>query len=966
MEDTTENKMTTMDDLNERCVRLSSSPPRLRTAALFTTILCVLVSARPWWSQSRRFFLNRAEYASGKDLQLVDTSNSFITAPQRSFGPTASSPQQRRSLSTSNRNHCQPIPQVKQRPILPIPLTYYATYPSSGSRITGQLIEALTGLRVQREHGQILRKDAVAVQTRYPHKSGLLAEWDRFINRVIILIRNPLYAFPSLFDKLYASEKHLPVNFHPQQRGAVEGDASGEWISWRDRMFESQMLAYQDFIRYWTKRYEHNNRLFISYEGLMTDDEATRLAIFLGKLNEVPTVKLDDVPCVWETVWLLPLQGRRRLRSINEVETSKNDPDERWNHRQLSSYFIPHPSSIDATPGSRPFTTEQLKAMAHAIEQVKNELYTHSNYLKGILTGYRREITAELLKRQDADDAKIVELGTQRRAPETRTFHIFLVSPPGTESEVVTNWMMGLFEPEQNPTKLITSPGMRVYQLGEEVPITSTIVTRTNEMDMIGLYKIFKPGFDEVFFVLSKSGTLFDQQINGEVCEYDNVLCVEAAEQVYTSDEELQAMVQHLTEKFFRRFGLFFDRLEKSVGSEQSAIQRIQNMSNKSPSEVKDKAMEVVNIANDSKSPRRLFYCGSSGSGTNRNYSTLGIYLVNAFFPEIVGENPKENTRSDKAALLLTLDSINDATPNDFLVYHMHQHCDVDVLTFPGLQLHINHPSFQALHELAYGKYSPPGKNIFVIGPHEEGPHSIQLPYAMMKWWVLVKGLGPLHGEVDQSTMEKLFIPSARPKNTKKHFLLYVNSHYVVYREMSAHNLSNIGPVHALGSCQGNLNAVPVVPTVSRPRRCQPYTDDERPPSIVVPADMNHMSNYFNRMTFQDFRFMLCMEDANLPGYITERIVEAFMSGTIPIYYGTTQVIDIFNPRAFIYYDINNPQEALDRIQYLENNPDAYDQMLKEPILANGEQTIEKYFSFDDSIGNGMLKKRVRSKLGLT
>ena len=187
-----------------------------------------------------------------------------------------------------------------------------------------------------------------------------------------------------------------------------------------------------------------------------------------------------------------------------------------------------------------------------------------------------------------------------------------------------------------------------------------------------------------------------------------------------------------------------------------------------------------------------------------------------------------------------------------------------------------------------------------------------------------------------------------------------------MYREMAAHTLSKIGPVHALGNCQGNLDAVPDVPDVSKPRRCRPYAESERPQSIVVPAEMSHMSNFFNRMKFQDFRFMLCMEDANIPGYITERILDAFLAGTIPIYYGTKQIFDIFNPQAFVYYDINNPAEALDRIRHLENNPNAYDEMLKEPILADGARTIEKYFSFDDSIGKGMLKKRVRSKLGFS
>jgi hypothetical protein len=159
---------------------------------------------------------------------------------------------------------------------------------------------------------------------------------------------------------------------------------------------------------------------------------------------------------------------------------------------------------------------------------------------------------------------------------------------------------------------------------------------------------------------------------------------------------------------------------------------------------------------------------------------------------------------------------------------------------------------------------------------------------------------------------------------------------------------------------------VPAVVDASRPPRCQPFADGERPPTILGFVMDTGKGNYFNKLMFQDFRFMLLMEDAILPGYITERIIDGFMAGTVPIYYGTTQIFDIFNPKAFVYFDINNPSEALDRIRYLEENPAAYQQMLEEPILADGERTIEKYFSFVDSIGKGMLKKRVRRKLGFS
>jgi len=38
--------------------------------------------------------------------------------------------------------------------------------------------------------------------------------------------------------------------------------------------------------------------------------------------------------------------------------------------------------------------------------------------------------------------------------------------------------------------------------------------------------------------------------------------------------------------------------------------------------------------------------------------------------------------------------------------------------------------------------------------------------------------------------------------------------------------------------------------------------------------------------------------------------------------------------------------------------------MLNEPIIAN-EEALEKYFSWDESVGNGVLKQRIRQMMGL-
>ena len=106
------------------------------------------------------------------------------------------------------------------------------------------------------------------------------------------------------------------------------------------------------------------------------------------------------------------------------------------------------------------------------------------------------------------------------------------------------------------------------------------------------------------------------------------------------------------------------------------------------------------------------------------------------------------------------------------------------------------------------------------------------------------------------------------------------------------------------------------------------------------------------------FRFELSMDNTKLDGYVSEKILNAFLSGSIPIYYGTTDVFKLFNKDAFIYYDIDDPQPALDRILYLETNRTAYAEVLAQPILADG--ALEEYFSLSDDVGGGRLKQRIR------
>ena len=83
------------------------------------------------------------------------------------------------------------------------------------------------------------------------------------------------------------------------------------------------------------------------------------------------------------------------------------------------------------------------------------------------------------------------------------------------------------------------------------------------------------------------------------------------------------------------------------------------------------------------------------------------------------------------------------------------------------------------------------------------------------------------------------------------------------------------------------------------------------------------------------------MENTKVDGYITEKLMLAFLGGCLPIYWGTEEVFDIFNKRAFLYYE---PGVTVNDIVYLESNHSAYKERMSVPILAHGNDTVQKYF----------------------
>ncbi|WRF73247.1 fucosyltransferase [Helicobacter pylori] len=93
--------------------------------------------------------------------------------------------------------------------------------------------------------------------------------------------------------------------------------------------------------------------------------------------------------------------------------------------------------------------------------------------------------------------------------------------------------------------------------------------------------------------------------------------------------------------------------------------------------------------------------------------------------------------------------------------------------------------------------------------------------------------------------------------------------------------------------------------------------------------------NIKNKNEFlSQYKFNLCFENSQGYGYVTEKILDAYFSHTIPIYWGSPSVAKDFNPKSFVnVHDFKNFDEAIDYIKYLHTHKNAYLDMLYENPL---------------------------------
>jgi len=85
-----------------------------------------------------------------------------------------------------------------------------------------------------------------------------------------------------------------------------------------------------------------------------------------------------------------------------------------------------------------------------------------------------------------------------------------------------------------------------------------------------------------------------------------------------------------------------------------------------------------------------------------------------------------------------------------------------------------------------------------------------------------------------------------------------------------------------------------------------------------------------------DYKFCIAVEHENYPNYVTEKMLDAYKSRCIPIYWGCKEVVKDFNPSTFINAnDFNSIDELVEHVKKVDNDEKLFASYFKEPIFVD-------------------------------
>jgi alpha(1,3/1,4) fucosyltransferase len=93
----------------------------------------------------------------------------------------------------------------------------------------------------------------------------------------------------------------------------------------------------------------------------------------------------------------------------------------------------------------------------------------------------------------------------------------------------------------------------------------------------------------------------------------------------------------------------------------------------------------------------------------------------------------------------------------------------------------------------------------------------------------------------------------------------------------------------------------------------------------------------YNFFLKRKHKFSICFEHSSYPGYTTEKLMDAFLAGSLPIYWGDPKISEDWNCNAFLY-----PRNGLDNefslMKELDTNNVLFNTIYNEPIFTDEQK----------------------------
>lgn len=85
-----------------------------------------------------------------------------------------------------------------------------------------------------------------------------------------------------------------------------------------------------------------------------------------------------------------------------------------------------------------------------------------------------------------------------------------------------------------------------------------------------------------------------------------------------------------------------------------------------------------------------------------------------------------------------------------------------------------------------------------------------------------------------------------------------------------------------------------------------------------------------------NYKFSICFENRNYPGYYTEKPFHAKTSGTVPIYFSDKQISNDMNEKAFIHYgDFDSMDSLVEYVKRVDQDDELYKNYAEQPLFKN-------------------------------